>query len=58
MKKRIFDMFTYGDGEHIHSIGWRTYSNKGTYRELNTFLRSKVDTGFSIAIRTTTPGTG
>ena len=53
MKERIVNVFTYGDSEHIHSIGWRAYSIEGTYQELTTFLRSKVDTDFRIATRTT-----
>ena len=52
MKERIVNVFTYGDGEHIHSIGWRTYSSEGTYQELTAFLRSKVDADFRTAART------
>ena len=58
MKERIINVFAYGDGEHIHSVGWRTYSVEGTYQELTSFLRSRVETDFRTAAKTTRPGTG
>ncbi len=42
MKKPLVNIFFYGDGTHIHAIGWRTYERTGTYEELTSFLQSRV----------------
>ena len=43
MQERIVNIFTYGDDEHIHSIGWQTHLKAGSYQELTIFLQSRVD---------------
>lgn len=42
MKKPLVNIFFYGDGTHIHAIGWRTYKRAGTHEELTNFLQSRV----------------
>ena len=51
MKERIVNIFLYGDGTHVHAIGWRVYEKTGTYDELIMFLQSKVQRDQRIAAR-------
>lgn len=42
MAERLINVFAYGDEDYIHSIGWRIYSRSGSFKELMTFLQSRV----------------
>ncbi len=55
MKERIVNLFTYGDGDHIFSIGWDTYTMEGSYQELTAFLISRADDDFKKASRVSLP---
>ena len=43
MSERIFNLFVYGNETHVHSIGYREYRKEGSYDDLTTYLRSRVD---------------
>ena len=51
MKERLINIFVYGDGTHVHAVGWRVYEKAGTYDELTAFLRSRVQHDHRIAAR-------
>ncbi len=42
MTELIVNIFVYGDGTHVNSIGWRVYKKVGSYEELTNFLQSRV----------------
>ena len=42
MKQPLVNIFVYGDGTHVHAIGWRVYEKAGSYEELTNFLQSRV----------------
>lgn len=42
MKQSLVNIFVYGDGTHIHAVGWRVYEKAGSYEELTNFLQSRV----------------
>ena len=38
MNKPLVNIFVYGDGTHVHAVGWLAYVKVGTYEELTNFL--------------------
>lgn len=42
MAELIVNIFMYGDGTHVNSIGWRVYEKAGIYEELTDFLQSRI----------------
>ena len=42
MNKPLVNIFVYGDGTHVHAVGWRAYEKVGTHEELTNFLQSRV----------------
>lgn len=51
MKERLVNIFVYGDGAHVHAVGWRLYEKAGTYDEQKAFLQSRVQHDHRIAAR-------
>ena len=43
MTERIFNLFVYGNETHVYSIGCCEYQKEGSYDDLTTYLRSRVD---------------
>ena len=43
MKERVVNIFVYRDSKFIQAIGCTTYQMEGTYVQLTSFLRSRVD---------------
>ena len=42
MKKPLVNIFVYGNGTHVHAVGWHIYERVGAYEELTNFLQSRV----------------
>ncbi len=42
MRESLVNIFLYGDGKHVHAVGWRVYEKAGSYEELTNFLQSRV----------------
>lgn len=51
MKKSLVNVFVYGDGTHVHAVGWCVYEKAGSYEELTNFLQSRVRDDHRIAQR-------
>ena len=49
MSERVFNIFIYGNETHVHSIGCCEYRKEGSYDELTTYLRSRVDCDYGHA---------
>ena len=42
MRESLVNIFVYGDGKHVHAVGWRVYEKAGSYEELTRFLQSRI----------------
>lgn len=34
MRESLVNIFVYGDGKHVHAVGWHVYEKAGSYEEL------------------------